>query len=97
MLINIYKNILRKIEIYNKKLNEVNILINLNQKSLAQLERKLENINKNVLENINLETTLQGENLITAIQKKEKELENLEISQKAKELKKLIDSLKKNF
>ena len=60
-----------------------------------QLERKLENINKNVLENINLETTLQGENLITSIQKKEKELENLEISQKAKELKKLIESLRK--
>ena len=95
VLINIYKNILRKVEIYNKKLIEVNILINLNQKALVQLERKLENINKNVLENINIETTLQGESLITAIQKKEKELENLEITQKAKELKKLIESLRK--
>ena len=72
VLINIYKNILRKVEIYNKKLIEVNILINLKQKSLEQLERKLENINKDVLENINLETTLQGESLITAIQKKKK-------------------------
>ncbi len=95
LLVNIYKNILRKIEIHNKKLNEVNILINLNQKALVQLERKIENINKNILDNINLETTLQGENLITSIQKKEKELENIEISQKAKELRKLIESLRK--
>ena len=84
VLVNIYKNILRKIEINNRKLNEVNMLIKLNQKNLVQLERKLENINKDVLENINLETTLQGESLITSIQKKEKELESLEISQKAK-------------
>ena len=38
---------------------------------------------------------MQGENLITLIQKKEKELEGIEISQKAKELKKLLEKLKK--
>ena len=39
VLINIYKNILRKIEIYNKKLIEVNILINLKQK-LSAIRKK---------------------------------------------------------
>ena len=63
-------------------------------KKITKLDNKLENINKNLLENSNLETTLQGENLITLIQKKEKELENIEITQKAEELKKLIESLK---
>ena len=95
ILLNIYKNTLRNISLYNEKLNEINKLIELNKSSLAQLQSNQENINKNVLANINLETTLQGENLITSIQKKEKELENLDISRKAEELKKLIESLRK--
>ena len=39
---------------------------------------------------------MQGENIITMIQRKEKELERIVIGKKAKKLKDLIESLKKN-
>ena len=65
------------------------------EESLAKLENKLAITNKQFLESSDVETTLQGENLITLIQKKEKELEGIEINQKAKELKKLLEKLKK--
>ena len=95
LLVNIYKNALEQAKLKDKKLNETNTNININLKKITKLDNKLEYINKNLLENSNLETTLQGENLITLIQRKEKELESIEITQKAKELKKLIESLKK--
>ncbi len=95
ILVNIYKSILIKIDLNNKRLEETNILINFQEERLSKLKNKLENTNKAILESADLETTLQGENLITLIQKKEKELEGIEISQKAKELKKLLEKLKK--
>ena len=94
ILVNIYKNALEQARLNNKKLKETRKTINIDLKKITKLDNKLEYINKNLLENSNLETTLQGENLITLIQKKEKELENIEITQKAEELKKLIESLK---
>ena len=95
ILVNIYKSILVKIDLNNKRLTETNMLINSQEERLAKLKNKLKNTNKKLLESSDLETTLQGENLITLIQKKEKELEGIEISQKAKELKKLLEKLKK--
>ena len=96
LLVNIYNNIDKKIYLNKTELRQINDFLIISEEELKKIELKLADINSNFLEKSDLETSLQGENIITMIQRKEKELESAAIGKKALELKKLIESLKKN-
>ena len=93
-IIHFYKNIINALHFHENELNEVADLLKISEKNLEDIEIELANINNSFLEKSNLETGLQGENIINNILRREKELESKAISQEARELKKLIESLK---
>ena len=95
ILLNIYKHAIYKTILNDRKIKVIDKNIIFFENNFAMIEDKLNTINKKILEKSTIETTLQGENLITSIQKKENELQSYKISKKARELKKLIESLKK--
>ncbi|MDC3024176.1 peptidoglycan DD-metalloendopeptidase family protein [Alphaproteobacteria bacterium] len=94
ILFNIYKHAIYKTILNDRKIKVIDKNIIFFENNFAMIKDKLNTISKKILEKSTIETTLQGENLITSIQKKENELQSYKMNKKARELKKLIESLK---
>ena len=96
LLIFMFNNTNNKIITNKNSFYKIEDSINKSKLELKKIEQELAKINSNLSRRSELETSLQGENIITMIQRKEKELERIVIGKKAKKLKDLIESLKKN-